>query len=126
MSDLRQEVWAAVSLPANATESTQQFVKSVINRLSQLGRLDVSDVGALTILATEYEKITRINDLFATGQEDYLVEGKRNPLLMIVNNAEQICISVMKEFGLTARSRKNLNERLPRTGQTNDICQEFD
>lgn len=91
---------------------TQDLLTSVVTELDKAGRLNDVDVGALAILANAYNESLMINEQFITGKARYLVNGKRNPLITIAAQREAIALSIMREFGLTAKSRKVLTERV--------------
>jgi len=91
------------------SETTKVMLRGIIDRLAMLSRLDMSDVCALSILAIEYDKVLRATAAMAT--EDLITNGKRNPLLAVATASENTVLSLIKEFGLSARGRKTLDTR---------------
>lgn len=117
--ETKDKVLRSISNFDSLTLGTQVMIRGVVNRLSQLGRLDVCDIPALTILANEFNRIEIINAKLLGVS---LTSGSRkNPLLALLSTSEQVVLSILKEFGLTARARKNLTERDARTVQSNDL-----
>ena len=108
----------------NLQAGTIEVLYKTIDRLYQLGRLDIADAAALTIFANEFNKCVIISKKLAEG-EPWEKDGKRSALIQISNNAANICLNIMKEFGLTAKSRKNLIYRDAKVAQTNNIIDEF-
>ncbi len=106
---LPDRVFEALPLVEQLSGTAKTMVRGVINRLATLGRLDMSDVCALSILAIEYDKVLRASAVMLS--EDLVTDGKRNPLLAVASTSEQVVLSLIKEFGLSAKSRKTLNER---------------
>lgn len=107
---LADRVFEALPLIGELSGTAKTMVRGVIDRLATLGRLDMSDVCALSILAIEYDKVVRAAAAMV-GDDLVTEQGKRNPLLAVASTSEQVVLSLIKEFGLSAKSRKTLNER---------------
>lgn len=106
---LQDRVYNAIPMTDDLSETTKVMLRGIIDRLAMLSRLDMSDVCALSILAIEYDKVLRATAAMAT--EDLITNGKRNPLLAVATASENTVLSLIKEFGLSTKSRKTLNER---------------
>ena len=109
LATLQDRVYNAIPMTDDLSETTKVMLRGIIDRLAMLSRLDMSDVCALSILAIEYDKVLRATAAMAT--EDLITNGKRNPLLAVATASENTVLSLIKEFGLSARGRKTLDTR---------------
>lgn len=107
LATLQDRVYNAIPMTDDLSETTKVMLRGIIDRLAMLSRLDMSDVCALSILAIEYDKVLRAT----AATEDLISNGKRNPLLAVATASENTVLSLIKEFGLSTKSRKTLNER---------------
>ena len=98
-------------MPKGLCPRTEAYINDVLKYLKDSGRYSSIDNGSLTILARQY-------DVFLCTSEAVSVEGTMvynekeqlvvNPKISVMNQAEVMCIKVMKEYGLMALSRKSL------------------
>lgn len=98
-------------MPKGLCPRAEAYINDVLKYLKNSGRYSSIDNGSLTILARQY-------DIFLCASEAVSVEGTMvynekeqlvvNPKISIMNQAEVMCIKVMKEYGLMALSRKAL------------------
>lgn len=98
-------------MPKGLCSRTEAYINDVLKYLKDSGRYSSIDNGSLTILARQY-------DVFLCTSEAVSVEGTMvynekeqlvvNPKISVMNQAEVMCIKVMKEYGLMALSRKSL------------------
>lgn len=94
------------------TDTTTEYVSLVIKGLEDQGKLDAVDLGALVLLANAYNLQLKAND--ELNKSTLLVENgntlMKNPLVQIIVSCQGLCVRIMQDFGLTARSRKYLNK----------------
>ena len=123
---MKERIFNSISLIDCVSDETKQYINSVIERLYQLGKLDDIDLGALNLLCANYETTLRIYRKLLTGEAEYVTENNaKNGLTSILNQAQNTCIRIMQDFGLTAKSRKSLTNADTKTAQTNCVIDEF-
>lgn len=96
--------------PAQLRPKAKKYIKEVVRVLNQRETLDSIDVGALDMLAISYNTYVRANEELLN--QPLTIETSqgtsKNPLLGIAKDALNQSVLIMKEFGLTAKSRSNL------------------
>lgn len=100
------------------------------NARDQILELDIATVGdvfSVQMLCLAWAEYSHLS--FMIFQEGYIVEGigskgqpvqKVNPLLAVRRGAMQLMMPMLKEFGLTAFSRKKIFKRDPERGNTKE------
>lgn len=90
------------------THRTRDFMRDV---LSQVEGLEGVDSGALSMLEYNYDMFIRQSDLLK--EEDLVIRNVQgnlvaNPRVKIVKDAQTQCLAILREFGLTLKSRTNV------------------
>ncbi len=90
------------------TQRTRDFMKSVLDKVEGLESIDS---GALSMLEYNYELFMRQSDILK--EEDLVIRNVQgnlvaNPRVKIVKDAQIQCLAILKEFGLTLKSRTNV------------------
>lgn len=95
---------------------TKKFMEAVKRRLKEANALDETDYAALLLLERGLdsflcagEEIDK-NGLLQMGK--YGMEA--NPAVTIADKAQHQILSVLKEFGFTAKSRQNIKQMQPK------------
>lgn len=93
------------------TNRTRDFMKSV---LEQVQGLEGIDSGALSMLEYNYDMFIRQSDILKN--EDLVITNVQgnlvsNPRVKIVKDAQLQCLSILKEFGLTLKSRTSVKAK---------------
>ena len=119
----RDEILKAV-LPINAKDYTRNFITIAVDKLLDLNVLDDSDIGAIRMLSVNYEMYVQASDdLIKFGP---LIEGKHgdvtvNPANKLVKDYGAQIFVLLKEFGLTVKSRDLIGSMNPDVEETNPI-----
>lgn len=97
------------------TRRTRDFMESVLEKVVGLESIDY---GALTMLEFNYEQFIRQSDILAN--EDLVIMNRQgnlvaNPRVKIVKDAQIQCLSILKEFGLTLKSRTSVKAKTKET-----------
>lgn len=121
----REEILKAV-LPKNAKEYTRAFITIAVNKLTELDVLDDSDIGAIRMLSVNYEMYVQASDqLIKFGP---LLEGKHgemtvNPANKLVKDYGSQIFVLLKEFGLTVKSRDLIGSMTPAVDEDNPLME---
>ncbi len=95
-----------VSLQAEA------MMQEIVAFVKRNGRYEKVDEAAMMILAAQLDVFCKASR--AVAAEGVMVWNSNetvlipNPKIAVMNQAEACCLKIMKEYGLTALSRKNL------------------
>lgn len=98
-------------IPNDIEEEAKEYMADVISQLDQAGVLVDVDSAALNMLARHYSMFIKANkqlkesELVFTNSAGNLTP---NPLIKIIKDSQIQCLNVMKDFGLTAKSRTKL------------------
>lgn len=93
-------------------KATKQFMQSVIDSVEGI---EAIDSGALEMLSFNYNvfieqtAILKDEDMVITNVQGNLVT---NPRVKIVKDAQTQCLSILKEFGLTLKSRTSVKSQV--------------
>lgn len=92
----------------NIDDKTKAFMESII---AQVEGIENVDMGALKMLEFNYDTFIKQSELLA--EEDMVilnVQGNlaTNPRVKIVRDAQTQCLAILKEFGLTLKSRSTV------------------
>lgn len=97
--------------PAHTHNRCKQFMGLVLDKLNATGAVETIDLGAIDMLCGSY-------NLYCQSDEQIRKEGvtaknrydeiKSHPAVNVRHQAFNQCIAVMKELGLTIKSRSNL------------------
>lgn len=98
-------------IPENLCDEARSYMEYVVKQLEDAKLLANVDQAALNMLARQYNIFIRANELL--DEENYVYTNSQgnyapNPLLQIIKNSQQACFTIMKDFGLTAKSRTKL------------------
>lgn len=98
-------------IPTDIEEEAKEYMQAVVSQLENSGVLENVDTAALTMLARNYS--TFIRGSKELENSDYVVTSSTgnlaaNPLVKIVKDAQIQAMNIMKEFGLTVKSRSKL------------------
>lgn len=113
-------------IPDNVSQDTAKFMKAVIKELRQKQKIGIIDSGALNMLMTSYEmylQATAILLLDGATVENRYGETVPNPAQTIASKNYNQVLAIMKEYGLTAKSRANLKD--PGDDETKSPLEEF-
>ena len=98
-------------IPDNLRQEAKDYIEEVIKQLDENGVLASVDTAAINMLAKQYNIFViateelEDSDLIYTNSAGNLAP---NPLLAIIKNSQAACFNLMKDFGLTAKSRTKL------------------
>lgn len=92
----------------NIDDRTKAFMKSIV---AQVEGLETVDMGALKMLEFNYDTFVKQSDLLL--EEDMVIMNVQgnlvtNPRVKIVRDAQTQCLAILKEFGLTLKSRSTV------------------
>lgn len=100
-------------IPDNVSAETSTFMKAIIRELRAKQKIDVIDSGALNMLMTSYE-------MYLQATERLLREGPitstrfgddvPNPAQTIASKNYNQVLAIMKEYGLTVKSRSKMKD----------------
>jgi P27 family predicted phage terminase small subunit len=94
------------------SQKTQDYMEIVINELESKGRLNSTHIGALDMLASNYNIYIKCAEALANNEELVYVTEKGgaapNPLFGIMHRAGQQMIALCKQFGLTSLDEKRM------------------
>lgn len=100
-------------IPDNVSSETATFMKAIIRELRAKQKIDVIDSGALNMLMTSYE-------MYLQATEKLLNEGPvtlsrfgdevPNPAQTIASKNYNQVLAIMKEYGLTVKSRAKMKD----------------
>ena len=119
----KEEILDAV-LPVNAKDYTIKFITIAVDKLLDLKVLNDSDIGAIRMLSVNYEMYVQAsNELIKFGP---LIEGKHgditvNPANKLVKDYGSQIFVLLKEFGLTVKSRDLIGSMNPDVEENNSI-----
>lgn len=100
-----------ITLPDNLTEEAEKYIQTVITNLKKQGKIDSVDSGAIYMLADNYNtyiiasKTLREEGLTVTSNQGNI---SPHPCVKISKDSQTLCLDIMKDFGLTLKSRKSL------------------
>lgn len=98
-------------IPSDIEDEAKAYMKNVISQLDEAGVLVDVDSAALNMLARHYSMFIKANnelknqDLLCVNSKGQLAP---NPLIKIIKDSQIQCLNIMKDFGLTAKSRTKL------------------
>lgn len=102
---------AKLILPDNLRKESKQFIEGVIRNLKKKGTYSDDDNGSLYMLAKSYD--TYLMSIDKLNEEGYIIISDRgnqslSPWVTVQKNAEKTVIELMRDFGLTLKSRTTL------------------
>ena len=100
-------------IPGNVSEETAKFMKAIIRELRAKQKLDVLDSGALNMLMTSYEMYLQATEkLLDEGPvtRSRLGDDVPNPAQTIASKNYNQVLAIMKEYGLTVKSRAKMKD----------------
>jgi P27 family predicted phage terminase small subunit len=98
-------------IPDTIEENAKSYMREVLEELENNSVLELVDSAALDILARSYSMYIKANaQLDREGFTLQNVQGNivAHPAVKIAKDAQTQAVKIMKEFGLTALSRKKL------------------
>lgn len=96
-----------MKLPSNLLPETVEYIKKVNDTLSE-NKKEVDDA-ALTMLAIDYDIIMRSYKEMTDNNVQILASsGYANQYLGVIQRFQNVTIRIMKEFGLTVKSRDGI------------------
>src|SRR5574344_1240932 len=98
------------------SEETKSFMKAVFGMLNDNKASESCDLGGLRMIMTSYEGYYRSSKKLIT--EGFTIEDRRgnkkpNPELTLMKTSYFQLIQLMKEFGLTPKSREHIKALSP-------------
>lgn len=99
------------NIPSDIEEEAKKYIKDVISLLGENDVMEDVDSAALNMLARNYSIFIKANRQLE--EEGITVLSDRgnitpHPAIKIANDAQRAAVNVMREFGLTAKSRTKL------------------
>jgi P27 family predicted phage terminase small subunit len=97
--------------PKNMHPTASRFIKTILHVLKQNNLLENVDGAAITMLAVNYSTFIKASEQLEEEGLTVFSETKgviANPLIKIAKDAQVTAMTLLKEFGLTARSRTKL------------------
>lgn len=110
--------------PKNSSQETKKFMESVLEMLNTSNTFENCDLGALRMLALSYEMYKKASDELMIEGPIILDKQKRpveHPANKITKNYYAQLISIMKEFGLTMKSRERIKSLTPAIDEDNPL-----
>ncbi len=96
-----------MKLPSNLLPETVEFIKKINDTLSE-NKKEVDDA-ALAMLAIDYDIIMRSYKEMTDNNVQILASsGYANQYLGVITRFQQVAVRLMKEFGLTVKSRDGI------------------
>ena len=98
-------------IPSDIEDEAKDYMKDVISQLDEAGVLANVDSAALNMLARHYSMFIKANRQLAESEMVFTNSAGNltpNPLIKIIKDSQIQCVNLMKEFGLTAKSRTKL------------------
>lgn len=100
------------NLPSNLEEETTEYINNVLSYLKKNDKLNVIDGGALYMLADSYNTYIKASKLLAL--EGITVRSDRgniaqHPAFGIMKHSIATAMDILRDFGLTLKSRSKLN-----------------
>lgn len=101
-----------INLPSNLEEETTEYINSVLEYLKKNDKFNVIDSGALYMLADSYNTYIKASKQLAT--EGLTVTSDRgnvaqHPVYGIMKHSIATAMDILRDFGLTLKSRGKLN-----------------
>ncbi len=100
----------------------EAMMQEIVAFVKRKGRYEKVDEAAMMILAAQLDVFFKASR--AVSAEGVMVWNDNetrlvpNPKISVMNQAEAYCLKIMKEYGLTAMSRKNLGAVAESIGQS--------
>ncbi len=100
------------NLPSNLEEETTEYINNVLSYLKKNDKLNVIDGGALYMLADTYNTYIKASKQLA--EEGLTVTSDRgnisqHPVYGIMKYSIATAMDILRDFGLTLKSRSKLN-----------------
>ena len=106
--------------PEYLHDDAKKYIKEVIKSLNDKAASEKIDLGALHMLAINYDTFLRASEKIA--RDGLVVEGLhgavKHPLIKVATDAQIQAMKVMTEFGLTVKSRNNIKSVQPEEKET--------
>lgn len=101
-----------ISLPDKLCKEASNYIKKVIDWLTETDKINVIDSGTLYILADSYNQYLKATDII--NREGMTIPGSRNtivvhPAVRVAKDNKSIALSIMTEMGLTLKSRNKIS-----------------
>lgn len=114
--------------PDGSSDETKKFMSAVIEMLNTSSTFDNCDLGAMRMLAQSYEMHKRASDkLMDVGP--FVLDKRGNitehPANKITKSSYAQLISIMKEYGLTMKSRERIKGLTPSIDDSNPLLEFF-
>jgi P27 family predicted phage terminase small subunit len=109
----KNSIKVRLDLPVGLEPEVAEYMNSVVDFLKRARILDDIDRASLHILARQLDiffqaaKHVKGEGMMVKNGRDDLVP---NPKIAIMNQAEVMCLKIMKEYGLVAKSRKEMGK----------------
>lgn len=105
-------IYKEINLPDSLLKDTERYITSIIDTLSETKKINCLDEGALFMLAESYNNYLKCRDIvnvdgftFTTDRGNIAI----HPAVKIMKDCQVLCVNLMKEIGLTLKSRKTLD-----------------
>lgn len=100
-------------LPPGCSKETAESMRTIVSFLKRNGKYEAVDDTSLSILARQLDvfqcasAMVSAEGIMIYNSKDQLIP---NPKIAIMNQAEIMCLKILKEYGITAMSRKQLGQ----------------
>lgn len=99
------------TIPSDIEDEAKSYMEEVVKLLDEAGILTSVDTAALNMLARHYSLFVKASKELANSDLIFTTGGGTlapNPLIKIIKDSQIQCLNIMKDFGLTAKSRTKL------------------
>lgn len=105
-------IYKEINLPDELLSDTQRYIYNIIDALTENKKINCLDEGALYMLAENYNNFLKCREI--VNKEGFTFTSDRgniaiHPAVKIMKDSQMLCVNLMKEIGLTLKSRKSLD-----------------
>lgn len=105
---------------------TKVFMEAVIAKLEDVGAVEACDYPALNMLQLAYNNYLTASDMLL--KDGPVVKDKHghvivHPAVNVVSKTWGQVVALMKEFGLTVKSRDHISSMTPQVDEDNELAQ---
>ena len=117
-----------IKLPDGLCKEAREYINEVIKELDSNRLLKRIDSAALTMLAINYSMFIQANkELSRDGLSVRNVQGNivAHPSIKVAKDAQSQAVVILKDFGLTVKSRSKLPIQDTNTEEDDDVIAKF-
>ena len=115
-----------IEYPSNLSQETRLFMNAVIEKLSGVDSISNCDLGAIRMMMLSYDVYVKAsNEVLERGPlvYDKRNRAKINPAVSLTTKKYIEIVTIMKEFGLTVKSREHIKAMTDEVDQDNPLYQ---